>query len=550
MSSKKTIWWSIGSIILALIMGIAIGKILSGNTFLNKFFPTAENKINTVLDIIDQEYVDPVNMNDLSENAITNIVKELDPHSAYIAQKELEEMQEMMDGYFGGLGVTYFLKNDTIVILHILHGGPSSQAGLLPGDRIIYVNDSLFIGPDISEEKILATFRGKAGTPIRLGIQRPSSDTIIEYVITRGNVPISTIRSAYEIDKGIGFIKIYDRFSHTTYEEFIRVITKLTAQGCHSFIIDLRMNGGGALEAAIKIANEFLPAGQLIVYVEGKAFQRRESISDGNGNLPENQVVILIDQLSASASEVVAGALQDNDRALIVGRRSFGKGLVQNQIELADHSALKLTIARYYTPSGRNIQRQYEMGKSDEYNQDWINRLNNGEEFHLDSIKLDTTQLYKTAHGRTVYGGGGIMPDIFVPIDTTDLTSYYLKLEKHDIFNQYAFQYFDNNLHLKETYKDYESMWEYLKTQPLLNEIIDFANEKGVRKRTHLINRSADQILTTTYAHILNNFFGEEATYPILMKDDPIVQKAIEAIHNGEAIPQRIIERNKMGVED
>ncbi|MDR0864089.1 MAG: S41 family peptidase [Candidatus Symbiothrix sp.] len=539
MRSKKTIGWVISAITISLIIGIIIGNFISGKSFGRKLFMTPSNKINVILDIINEDYVDPVNMKDLTEEAIVNIVSELDPHSNYIPGSELQTVNNDMDGHFGGLGVDYFFK-DTIIIMNVIHGGPSSQAGLVPGDRIVYVDDSLFTGPAITEEKIRTTLRGEVGTYVKLGIWRNDSNKILEYKIKRDNIPITTVKAAYEIEKGIGFIKIYDKFSHTTYDEFIQAITKLVSIGCTSFIVDLRMNSGGSFEAASKIINEFLPAGRMIVYAEGKSFPRIESISNGSGNLPDNQLVILMDQLSASASEIVAGAIQDNDRGLIIGRRSFGKGLVQNQIELSDGSAVRLTIARYFTPSGRNIQRKYELGKSDEYNQEWFDQLNNGESFYADSVKIDKSLAYSTIHGRTVYGNGGIMPDIFVPLDTSHLSTYFINLENKNIFNKFAFNYSDKNRNVLNKFKDYPSLLEYLKTQPILQEIIRFAEENGVKKRTQQINRHSNQILITAYAHILSNFFGDDAFFRIALSNDPVIAKAVEAIQREAAFPKAV----------
>jgi carboxyl-terminal processing protease len=539
MRSKRTIGLVISSVTISLIIGIIIGNFISGKSFGRKLFLTPNNKINVILDIINEDYVDPVNMKEVTEGAIVNVINELDPHSNYIPSSELQMVNNDMDGYFGGIGVDYFFK-DTLVIVNVNHGGPSSQAGLLPGDRIVYVNDSLFVGPGITEEKILQTLRGEAGTFVKLGIRRNLADKIIEYTIKRDNIPITTIKAAYEIEKGIGFIKIYDKFSHTTYDEFIQAVTKLVSIGCTSFIIDLRMNSGGSFDAASKIINEFLPAGRMIVYAEGKSFPRIESISNGSGTLPENQLVILMDQLSASASEIVAGAIQDNDRGLIIGRRSFGKGLVQNQIELSDGSAVRLTIARYYTPSGRNIQRKYELGKSNEYNREWLDQLNNGEGFYADSVKIDKSLVYNTIHGRTVYGSGGIMPDIFVPLDTSHLSTYYINLENKNIFNKFAFEYSDKNRDLLSKFKDYSSMLEYLKTQPILAEVIHFSEENGIRKRTSLINRCSNQIQTNTYAHIVSNFFGNDAFFRIALNNDPVIAKAVEAIQKNSAFPQAV----------
>jgi carboxyl-terminal processing protease len=539
MKSKKTTWWIISSITISLIIGIVIGGFFSGKSFGRRLFLTPKNKISVILDIINEDYVDTVNLKEITENAIVNIINELDPHSCYISGSELQSINDEMEGFYGGIGAEYFFYKDTIVVVNVNHGGPSSQAGLLAGDRIVYVNDSLSAGTSVTEEIIVQNLRGPVGSSVKLGIRRNLTDSILEYNIKRGNIQIATVKAAYEVEKGIGFIKM-DKFSHTTYYEFLQAITKLMAKGCNAFIIDLRMNNGGSFEAAIKIVNEFLPANRKIVYAEGKSFPRMESISDGSGNLPENPIVILIDQMSASASEIVAGALQDNDRGLIIGRRSYGKGLVQNQIELSDGSAVRLTVARYYTPSGRNIQRRYELGKSDEYNQEWLAQIYNGEAFHADSIKKDTTIVYKTMHGRTVYGNGGIIPDIFVPIDTTHLSPYYLNLENKGIFRKFAFEYSDKNRAFLKEFKNYPAMLEYLKTQPILSEIIRFAEENGVKRRTALISRSAEQIQSTAYAHIVNNYFGEEALYPVYLSNDPVIRQAINAIRKNEAKPEAI----------
>ena len=541
MGSKKTVWWVTISIVISLIIGIIIGSFISGKSLGRRLFLTPNNKINVILDIVHQDYVDPINMKELTEGAIFNIIDKLDPHSIYIPNSELQAVNNDMDGHFGGLGISHFIYQDTIVIVDIIHGSPSSQAGLSPGDRIVQVNDSLFVGPEITEEKAVTTLRGPVGSSVKLGIKRDDSDKLLEYTIKRGNIPITTVKAAYKIEEGIGFIKIYDKFSKTTYDEFMNAVAKLVAVGCKSFIIDLRMNGGGAFDAAVKVINEFLPEGRMIVYAEGRSFPRTQSISDGSGTLQDNQIVILMDQLSASASEIVAGAIQDNDRGLILGRRSFGKGLIQNQKELSDGSAVRLTVARYYTPSGRNIQRKYELGKSNEYNQDWIDQLNSGESFHADYIKVDTTLAYQTLGKRTVYGGGGIQPDIFVSMDTAHLTTYYINLENKGIFTKFAFEYWENNRKNLDQYKDAASLLEYLKTQPILYEMVRFAEENGVKKRTYLISRSANQILLSTYACILQNFFGEDMFYPVYLSADPMIAKAIEVIRKGEATPKAIV---------
>jgi carboxyl-terminal processing protease len=540
MGTKKTTWQIATSIAVSLIIGILAGNFISDRSLGRSLFLTPNNKINVILDIINEDYVDPINLKEMTESAIVNIINELDPHSNYIPGSELQTVNVDMEGYFGGIGASFFINKDTIVVTNLVYGGPSSQAGLLPGDRIVYVNDSLFTGPEITEDKILNALRGPVGSTVKLGIRRNFSDTVMIYQIKRNNILLTTVKAAYEVKKGIGLIKIYDKFSHSTYDEFMQAATGLLSQGCTSFILDLRMNSGGSFEVAGKIINEFLPADRMIVYAEGKSFPRIETVSDGSGILPENQLVILIDQMSASASEIVAGAIQDNDRGLIIGRRSFGKGLVQDQIELSDGSAVRLTIARYYTPSGRNIQRKYQLGKSDEYNQEWIDQINSGESFYEDSVKIDKSLVYSTLNGRSVYGNGGIMPDIFVPIDTSHLSTYYINLRNKDIFNKFAFEYSDKNRKILSTFKDCSSMLEYLKVQPVLYEIVRFAEENGIKKRTFMINRYSNQILLTTYACILGNFFGDDAFYQVYLSNDPMIAKAIEAIQAGDAFPQTI----------
>jgi carboxyl-terminal processing protease len=538
MGSKKISWWVIVLIFIALIIGFFAGNVLSGKSFAQNLFLNRGNKIDVILNIINEEYVDNVDMKSLTENVIPKIIGELDPHSGYIPADELGKINENMEGHFAGVGIESFVHSDTLVIVNMAQGGPAQQAGLLPGDRIITVNDTLFVGKSFSQDKILSALRGEIGTTVKIGILRKGMEQIRNYNIVRNYIPITTVKAAYQVAPGIGLIKIFDKFSHTTYDEFIKAVAELLNQGCESFIIDLRMNGGGSFDAAVNICNEFLPKGKSIVYTEGKSFSRENATANGLGTLQDNQVVILMDQVSASASEIVAGAIQDNDRGLIIGRRSFGKGLVQNQIELSDGSAFRLTIARYYTPSGRNIQRRYTLGNADEYNREWVNRFSNGEEFHEKNVAVDSSLLYHTLGGREVYGGGGIMPDIFVPLDTSELTSYYINLETKNIFHQFAYEYTDGNRNKLSEFKTHERMLEYLKTQPILYEIVNFAAARKVKPRTALINTSANYILNTTYAYILQNFFGEEAFFIVYMNRDNDIKKAVEILRKKEAFPE------------
>ena len=536
----KKIAWPVVFVLLALIAGFIAGNLISSKSITRSFFLKSGNKVDVLLDKIIEEYVDDINMKDLLENAITKIVNELDPHSGYIPSNVLGTVNENMDGRFAGVGINTLFYLDTLVINSVVSGGPAEQAGLLAGDRVIAVDDVIISGNHFSEEKITEILHGKINTPVKLRIMRRQEIEIKEYTIIRDYVPISSIKIAYAITDGVGIIKIYDNFTNSTYDEFIRAIAKLLNKGCKSFIIDLRMNKGGSFDAAINICNEFLSKGQIIVYMEGRAFPREYVTANGLGTLQDKEVVILTDQISASASEIVAGAIQDNDRGLIIGRRTFGKGLVQNQFELSDGSAVRLTIARYYTPSGRNIQRKYSMGKADEYNKEWIDRLSAGEGLYKDSVLLNTNDSYSTSNGRKVFGGGGIMPDIFVPLDTTELTSYYLTLENKDIFSQFAFEYSDANRLTLNEFSNSEDMLLFLKREISIYEVTQFAESKGIRRRTSLINISANHIMNMTFACILKNFFGDEAYYSLLLDNDPLVKRAIEEIRKGNVSPQAV----------
>jgi len=524
-------------VLFALIVGFLAGNFVSSKSLARIPFFNKRNKIDLLLDIINEEYVDTININYLAENAVTKIVNELDPHSNYIPANELAMINDNMDGHFAGVGLNTFFYLDTIFVNGLIPGGPAEQAGLLAGDRIIAINDSIIPGNHYSEEKIISILHGKVGTSVKLGILREGVDSLRNYTITRSYVPVSSIKAAYVIADGIGIIKIYDTFTNSTYDDFIGAMAKLLNKGCKSFIIDLRMNKGGAFDAAVHICNEFLSKGQRIVYMEGRSFPREYVNADGLGTLQDKQVVVLMDQLSASASEIVAGAIQDNDRGLIIGRRSFGKGLVQNQIELSDGSAVRLTIARYFTPSGRNIQRKYEMGKGDEYNKEWLDRLSAGEGLYKDSIALNTDQSFYTLNGRKVYGSGGIMPDVFIPLDTTELTSYYINLESKGVFNQFAFEYSDANRSELKAFTKSDDMLPYLQKQISLSDVVRFAETKGIKRRTALINISANQIMNMTYASILQNFFGDDAYFSMILNNDSLVKKAIEEIQQGNADP-------------
>ena len=504
------------------------------------------NKINTILNIIDEQYVDTVNMSQLVEGAIPKIFSELDPHSVYISAEDASMVNEELEGSFSGIGVSFNMQTDTILVISVISGGPAEKAGLLPFDRIITINDSTYSGNQTSQAKIMKTLRGAKNSTVKLGVKRGNEPELLYFDVTRGDVPVHSVDVAYKVDEGIGFIKV-SKFARNTYNEFITAIAQLKQEGCSSFIIDLRNNTGGYMEAAINMINEFMPQGNLIVYTEGKSFPRSDVYANGTGTCIEDPIVILTDEISASASEIFAGAIQDNDRGLIIGRRTYGKGLVQTQMALSDGSALRLTIARYYTPSGRCIQKSYEMGKNEEYDQDIYNRYLHGEFDSADSIKMDDSLKYQTAKGRIVYGGGGIMPDIFIPRDTSGVTSYYSNVINSGVLYLYALEYSDINREKLASFQTWEELYDYLQKQPLLYNFTNFAATKGIRKRPTLINISGKLIENQLQAYIVRNFFDEAGFYPIFLKDDTTLKQAVKVMKEGKSVPEVDINATQNG---
>lgn len=534
-NKKLTVWLPV-IIACSIALGIFIGNhYLSLNKGKHRTYSSG-NKINAILDIIDEQYVDTVDMTDLVEGAIPKIFSELDPHSVYIPAEDASMVNEELEGSFSGIGVSFNMQTDTILVINVISGGPAEKAGLLPFDRIITINDSVFSGNNTSQAKIMKTLRGAKNSTVKLGVKRGTEPDLLYFDVTRGDVPVHSVDVAYEAAEGVGYIKI-SKFARNTYNEFITAIAELKQKGCNSFIIDLRNNTGGYMEAAINMINEFMPEGRLIVYTEGKSFPRSDVYANGNGTCKEDPIVVLTDEISASASEIFAGAIQDNDRGLIIGRRTYGKGLVQTQIALSDGSALRLTIARYYTPSGRCIQKSYEMGKNDEYDQDIYNRYIHGEFDSADSIKMDDSLKYQTVKGRPVYGGGGIMPDIFIPRDTSGITSYYSNVINNGTLYLYALEYSDRNREKLASFKTWEELYAYLQQQPLLTDFTNFAASKGIRKRPTLIAISGPLIENQLQAYIVRNFFDEAGFYPIFLQDDVTLKRAIDLLKAGKSFP-------------
>lgn len=546
---RLTIWLPV-IIAASIALGIFIGNhylSLTQNGKRRMF--SSGNKINAILDIIDEQYVDTVNMKSLVEGTIPKIFSELDPHSVYISAEDASIVNEDLEGSFSGIGVSFNMQTDTILVISVISGGPAEKAGLLPFDRIITINDSIYSGNNTSQTKIMRTLRGAKNSTVKLGVKRGDTPDLLYFDVTRGDVPVNSVDVSYEVSKGIGYIKV-SKFGRTTYNEFITAIAKLKELGCDSFVIDLRGNTGGYMDAAINMVNEFMPEGRLIVYTEGKAFPRNDVYTNGTGTCKETPIVVLTDEFSASASEIFSGAIQDNDRGMIVGRRTYGKGLVQSPIKLSDGSEIRLTIARYYTPSGRSIQKDYKLGDSADYDQDLYNRFIHGEFDSADSIKNTHTEKYHTMIGRTVYGGGGIMPDIFIPRDTSGITTYFTSIVNSGTLYLYALEYSDRNREKLSSFATYQDLYKYLQSQPLLYDFTNFAATKGIKKRPNLINISGKLIENQLQAYIVRNFFDEAGFYPIFLKDDPTLLRAIKIINEGKSVPTIEKENADKGIAD
>jgi carboxyl-terminal processing protease len=512
------------SIFGGVLLGNLISRRASGSGFSRML---SHSKLDELLSIINAQYVDTVDVNELTEEMMTDMVSKLDPHTVYIPASDLANVNSELQGSFSGIGVQFNIQNDTVMIVAVVSGGPSEKVGLLAGDRIVKVNDTVFVGKKITNEKVMKKLKGKAKTKVKLGIKRHGTREILNYSITRGEIPVNSVDIAYMIEPQVGFIKV-NKFAETTYTEFLNSIAKLRNQGAKKYIIDLRENSGGFMEQAIYMVNEFLPGGRMIVYSKGKAYPRSEAKSDGKGSCINSSIVVLIDEFSASASEIFSGAIQDNDRGLIIGRRSFGKGLVQQQMNLSDGSAIRLTVARYYTPSGRSIQKHYVKGDAKDYEMDIVNRYLHGEIDSKDSIHSTHNLKFKTLGGRTVYGGGGIMPDIFVPRDTSEYTPYLNKVINYGYLYQFAFQYSDKNRDKLRTQKNWQNMDKYLDNQNLLPDFVSFATTKGVVANPKQIIISRRFLLTQLKAYISRNTLGDSGFYPMLYKDDKTVKVALE----------------------
>ena len=539
MSTKNSSRFTPVIIAISVVIGILIGTFYAKHFAGNRLgiINGSSNKLNALLRVVDDQYVDTVNMTDLVEKAMPQILAELDPHSTYIPAQNLEEVTSELEGSFSGIGIQFTIQNDTIHVNSVIQGGPSEKVGLMAGDRIVEVDDSAFVGKIVTNSEAMKRLKGEKGSKVKLGVYRPGEKDLLHFTVIRGNIPVKSIDAAYMINEKVGYIKV-NKFGETTYPELLIALAKLNQKNCEGLIVDLRGNTGGYMAAAIQMVNEFLPNNRLIVYTQGRKSPREDYNSNGTGSNQKMPLVVLVDEGSASASEIFAGAIQDNDRGTIVGRRSFGKGLVQQPIEFSDGSAIRLTIARYYTPSGRCIQKPYEKGKESEYELDLLTRYEHGEFFSADSIKQDETEVYHTRLGRPVYGGGGIMPDIFVPQDTTGMTSYFRMAANRGLIIRYTFDYTDQNRSTLQKYDTPEKMEAYLKGQNLLNKFAAWAEKKGLKRRNNLMMKSRRLFEMSLYGNIIYNMLGMEAYVEYLNESDKTVLKAVEILEKGESFPQ------------
>ncbi|MBK6283286.1 MAG: S41 family peptidase [Draconibacterium sp.] len=508
--------------------GILIGNLLNRNsqTDFVGLKIGGQNKISEILSYIDQGYVDSVNTSDIIEKTIPEILKNLDPHTSYIPPADMKEVQEEMTGKFSGIGVQFSIMEDTVRVIEVISGGPSSKVGILPGDRIVKVNDSIIAGVAVVNTTVLNLLRGDKDTKVLVGIIRNGAEKELDFEITRGDIPINSIDISYMIDAETGFIKI-SRFANKTYNEFMDGMVKIRNAGAKKVIIDLRQNPGGSLVAVLQMVDEFLGKGEPILYTEGVNQARKTYNASGSETWKDFKLYVMIDEFSASASEIFAGAMQDNDRGIIIGRRSFGKGLVQEQIPLSDGSALRLTVARFYTPSGRCIQSSYEEG-NDKYYDNIYTRFHSMEQLVADSVHFADSLRYTTKSGRIVYGGGGIMPDFFVPIDTTGNSDYYNSIYRKGLIYTFAYAYADEHRKDLSGLTEADEFDSYLDRKNVLEEFLNYAAGKGIPRDNAGLKSSSLIIQTQLKAYIARNIIGEEGFYPIIKKIDNMLLKAIE----------------------
>ncbi len=521
------------------IIGIMIGSFYANHFSGNRLniINSGSNRLSNLLHLIDDQYVDKVNIDSLVDVAIPQILADLDPHSVYISAKDAQAVADDLKGSFSGVGIEFTIRKDTIHVQNVVKNGPAQRAGILAGDKIVSVDGKPFVGKIVTNEEAMRRLKGPKDTKVKLGVMRYGQKAVKYFTVTRGDIPQKSITATYMLDKNTGYIKVKS-FGETTYPEMLIALAKLSQEGFTNLVIDLRDNTGGYMNSAIQMANEFLPKDKLIVYTIGRKSPRQDFPSDGHGSYQKIPLVVLINEGSASASEIFAGAMQDNDRATIIGRRSFGKGLVQQQLSFPDGSMIRLTIARYYTPSGRCIQKPFTAGDNKDYEEDLLTRYQHGEFFSQDSIKHHGPA-YHTSIGRTVYGGGGITPDIFVAEDTLGMTSYYKQAAMSGLILQYAFTYTDNNRPKLNTYKDMMSLSKYLVSQNTVEQFAAYADHNGLKRRNLMIRKSHKLLERFINSRIIYNMLDDEAWTEYINADDPAIAKALSVFRKNAAFPKK-----------
>lgn len=522
----------------ATVIGILIGTFYANHFAGNRLniINTESNRLNNLLHIIDDQYVDSVDVNELVEKAIPQILSELDPHSVYMNARDVATLNDDLKGSFFGIGIEFTIREDTIHVQNVISDGPAERAGIVAGDKIVAVDGKPFVGKIVTQDEARRRLKGEKGTKVTVGVMSYGSKKIKTLTLTRDEIKTQSITAAYMLNDNTGYIKVKN-FGENTYAELLVALATLSQENLCNLVIDLRDNTGGYMQTAIQMANEFLPAKRLITYMEGRKSPRKDFMSDGRGSYRTIPLCVLINEVSASSSEIFAGAIQDNDRGTIIGRRSFGKGLVQQQISFPDGSLIRLTIARYYTPSGRCIQKPYDMGDGEGYENDLVERYKHGEYFSQDSIH-HKGPAYHTRIGRTVYGGGGITPDIFVAEDTTDMTSYYKQASMTGLILQFAYTYTDDNRIKLNNFKEMMQLSDYLVKQNTVELFANYADKKGLKRRNLMIRKSHSLLERYINARIIYNMLDEQALNEYLNQDDPVVMRAIEVLNKGEAFPK------------
>lgn len=532
---------------LCVVIGVLIGTFYTSHFSGNRLniINSGSSRLSNLLHIIDDQYVDSVNIDELVEKALPEILAELDPHSVYISAKDVQMATDDLKGSFSGVGIEFTIREDTIHIQNVIKDGPADKAGILAGDKIVSIDNRPFVGKSVTTEEAMHRLKGQKGSKVKIGVRRFGEKETKYFILTRGDITMKSITATYMLDDSTGYMRIKN-FGERTYAEMLASLQQLNLQGADHLVIDLRDNSGGYLESAVQMAEEFLKKDQLVVYTEGRKSPRKEYRSRGKGSYQQIPLVVLINEGSASASEIFAGAIQDNDRGVIIGRRSFGKGLVQQQIQFPDGSMIRLTIARYYTPSGRCIQKPFKPGDNADYEQDILSRYQHGEFFSQDSIK-HTGPAYHTNNGRIVYGGGGITPDIFVPEDTTAVTSYYKEAAVSGLILQYAFQYTDNNRQTLKKFTEMQPLSEYLTGRNLVDDFANYAEKNGLRRRNNLIRKSHGLLENYINSRIIYNMLDEQAWNQYLNRNDQMIRQAREVFKKGAAFPSRpIVQRGTL----